>query len=76
MSIRVSVFLAKISALDGDPSDLDIGDEVEFTLSRKTSKVSAETIRKVPRGTVVQEVGVFENIVSGFDILKKKMKLI
>lgn len=43
------------SAFDGDPNDLDLGDEVEFALSRKTNKVSAENIRKAPKGSAVQE---------------------
>lgn len=43
------------SAFAGDPGELDLGDEVEFTLSRKTSKVSAENIRKLPKGTVAGE---------------------
>jgi len=43
------------SAFDGDATDLDLGDEVEFNLSRKTAKVSAENIRKCPRGSVAPE---------------------
>lgn len=43
------------SAFDGEANDLDLGDEVEFTLSRKTAKVSAEKIRKIPKGTVAPE---------------------
>ena len=37
-------------------TDLDLGDEVDFTLSRKMSKVSAENIRKLPKGSVAGEV--------------------
>lgn len=48
--------VAFCSAFEGDTSELDLGDEVEFMLSRKTAKVSAETIRKVPKGTVAPEV--------------------
>ena len=44
------------SAFEGDASELDLGDEVEYSLARKLSKVSAETIRKLPKGTVAQEV--------------------
>jgi hypothetical protein len=41
------------SAYDGNASnDLDLGDEVEYTLARKSSKMSAENIRKLPKGTV------------------------
>jgi hypothetical protein len=44
------------SAFNGDSSDLDLGDEVEYVLSRKTAKVSAESIRKLPKGSVAPEV--------------------
>ncbi|XP_076445198.1 cold shock domain-containing protein E1-like [Babylonia areolata] len=41
------------SAFDGNANnDLDLGDEVEYTLARKSSKMSAENIRKLPKGTV------------------------
>lgn len=40
---------------DGNASELELGDEVEFILSHKTAKVSAESIRKLPRGTVAPE---------------------
>lgn len=43
------------SAFDGEPNDLELGDEVEYSLSKKTAKVSAENIRKVPKGTVAPE---------------------
>lgn len=43
------------SAVEGDTGELDLGDEVEFTFSRKTAKVSAENICKVPKGTVAPE---------------------
>ncbi|ELU07507.1 hypothetical protein CAPTEDRAFT_158253 [Capitella teleta] len=43
------------SAFNGDSNDLDLGDEVEFILSRKTAKVSAENIRKIPKGSVAPE---------------------
>lgn len=41
------------SAYDGNATtDLDLGDEVEYTLARKSSKMSAENIKKLPKGTV------------------------
>ncbi|XP_013412003.1 cold shock domain-containing protein E1-like [Lingula anatina] len=40
------------SAVEGDPCDLDLGDEVEFVITKKSTKVSAENIRKLPKGTV------------------------
>ena len=44
------------SSYDGDANDLDLGDEVEYTVTRKSAKLSAENIRKVPKGTVAPEV--------------------
>ncbi|XP_064602212.1 cold shock domain-containing protein E1-like [Liolophura sinensis] len=43
------------SAYDGDASELDLGDEVEYTLTRKSAKISAENIRRVTKGTVAPE---------------------
>jgi len=43
------------SNFEGNPDDLDLGDEVEFTLAKKTNKVSAESIRKLKSGTVAPE---------------------
>lgn len=43
------------SAFDGEPGDLDLGDEVEYALTKKTAKVSAEYIKKLPKGTVNPE---------------------
>ena len=43
------------SNFEGDFNDIDIGDEVDFTLARKTNKVSAESIRKLKPGTVAPE---------------------
>lgn len=43
------------SAYDGNPGELALGDEVEYTLSRKVNKVSAESLRKLPKGTVAPE---------------------
>jgi len=43
------------SAFEGDPNELDVGEEVEFTLSKKTSKVSAEKLKLLPKGTVAPE---------------------
>lgn len=49
-------FLIVGSAYDGDASELDLGDEVEYTLTRKSAKISAENIRRVTKGTVAPEV--------------------
>lgn len=43
------------SAYEGDITELDLGDEVDFTISRKTGKPSAENIKKLPKGTVAPE---------------------
>ena len=52
-------FNAFNSNFEGDACDLDLGDEVEYSLAKKTNKVSAETIRKLPRGSVAPEVKEF-----------------
>lgn len=51
-----TVFPLLYSSFDGDVNDLDLGDEVEYTVTRKSAKLSAENIRKVPKGTVASEV--------------------
>lgn len=43
------------SAFEGNAADLDLGDEVEYTLARKSSKLSAENIHKLSKGTVAPE---------------------
>lgn len=40
------------SSFTGDTNDLELGDEVEYTVARKTTKVSAENIRKLNKGTI------------------------
>ncbi|CAG5119485.1 unnamed protein product, partial [Candidula unifasciata] len=40
------------SSFNGDTNDLELGDEVEYTLARKSSKVSAENIRKLNKLTI------------------------
>ncbi|XP_005108011.1 cold shock domain-containing protein E1 [Aplysia californica] len=40
------------SSLGGDSNELELGDEVEYTLARKSSKVSAENIRRLNKGTI------------------------
>lgn len=52
------------SAYDGDPAELELGDEVEFAYARKTNKVSAENIKKIPKGTVAPEE-ILPGIVDG-----------
>jgi len=43
------------SAFEGDTGDLDLGDEVEYTLTRKMAKTSAENIHKLEKGTIPPE---------------------
>lgn len=43
------------SNFEGDPTDLDLGDEVEYSLAKKTNKVSADYIRKLPKGSLSLE---------------------
>ena len=45
------------SAFEGNPNDLDLGDEVEYTLTRKSAKLSAENIHRIPKGSIPAEVG-------------------
>lgn len=49
------VFFHFSNFVGDDAESTDIGDEVEFTLARKTAKVSAEAIRKLQPGTVAPE---------------------
>lgn len=43
------------SNFQGNTSDLKLGDEVEFTLSKKTARVSADNVKKLPKGTIETE---------------------
>lgn len=43
------------SEYDGDPNELVLGDEMEYTIKCKNSKVSAERVVKLPQGTIVRE---------------------
>jgi len=40
------------SEFDGDPHELNLGDEVEYSLRCKGSKTSAESLLKLPQGTI------------------------
>jgi len=37
---------------EGEPTDLELGDEVEYTLVKKSGKTSAESVKKIPTGTI------------------------
>ncbi|XP_065063770.1 cold shock domain-containing protein E1-like [Rhopilema esculentum] len=43
------------SELNCDPNELVLGDEVEFSVSKKNGKISGERITKIPNGSIVQE---------------------
>ena len=52
-SIKSKYLFFCFSSFEGNASnDLDLGDEVEYTLARKGNKMSAENIRKLAKGTV------------------------
>ena len=50
-----SNFHLHYSEYDGDPNELILGDEMEYTIKCKNSKVSAERVVKLPQGTIVRE---------------------
>lgn len=43
------------SSVNGESNDLELGDELEYTLTRKSSKVSAEHIRRLSKGSITPE---------------------
>ncbi|KAL3882334.1 hypothetical protein ACJMK2_028687 [Sinanodonta woodiana] len=43
------------SSVEGDANELDLGDEVEYSLTRKSTKTSAENIVRLSKGTVAAE---------------------
>ncbi|XP_014663991.1 PREDICTED: cold shock domain-containing protein E1-like isoform X2 [Priapulus caudatus] len=40
------------SSFDGDPNELEFGDELEYSTTRKNGKVSAESVVKLPLGSI------------------------
>ena len=50
-----SNFHLHYSEYDGDPNELILGDEMEYSIKCKNSKVSAERVVKLPQGTIVRE---------------------
>lgn len=47
-----------LSVYEGNAAHLDLGCEVEYCVSQKNSKLSAERVRKLPKGTIAtEEVG-------------------
>ena len=46
----------------GDVNDIDVGDEVSYSVIRKGPKSSAEEVSKLPKGTIVVEVQVYFNL--------------
>ncbi|XP_071788144.1 cold shock domain-containing protein E1-like [Asterias amurensis] len=43
------------SEFSGDVNDIDVGDEVSYSVIRKGPKISAEEVSKLPKGTIVVE---------------------
>lgn len=43
------------SSVENVPMEFNLGDEVEYTLAKKGAKLSAENIKKLPKGTVSPE---------------------
>ena len=63
--------LCIFSAFEGSTNDLELGDEVEYTLTRKSSKLSAENIKKLSLGTVpINEVKLQELCCYYFHLVK------
>ena len=45
------------SELNCEANELSLGDEVEFSTTKKNGKINAERIIKIPNGSIHQEVG-------------------
>lgn len=62
--LKTLIFIGKstinffFSSFNGDTNELELGDEMEYTLARKSSKVSAENIRKLNKGTIPPDVRI------------------
>ncbi|XP_014783652.1 cold shock domain-containing protein E1 [Octopus bimaculoides] len=48
------------SSIENDQLEFNLGDEVEYTLAKKGAKLSAENIKKLPKGTVSPEEIIWE----------------
>lgn len=57
------------SSCEGLATDLDLGDEVEYTITRKSAKLSAENIKKLPKGTIPQ----YEEMSRDTEVLQGKV---
>ena len=55
MTTSLIGLLLTYSEFDGDPGELVLGDEMEYTIKCKNGKVSAETVVKLPVGSILQE---------------------
>lgn len=55
ITISLIGLLLTCSEFDGDPSELVLGDEMEYTIKCKNGKVSAETVVKLSAGSILQE---------------------
>ncbi|KAK3090111.1 hypothetical protein FSP39_009267 [Pinctada imbricata] len=43
------------TSLNGSPSEIEIGDEVEYTITKKGAKFSAENVSRIPSGTIPED---------------------
>lgn len=48
--------LKNSSSYDGSVKDFELGDEVEFSITQKGGKFSAENLRRINRGHLLHEV--------------------
>ena len=61
------------SELDCDAAELSLGDEVEFSTTKKNGKVNAERIIKIPSGSIQQEVRTLKTTLRYTFFYKKKV---
>eukprot|EP00794_Sanderia_malayensis_P004213 gene4213-4777_t len=51
------------SELESDPNTLNLVDEVEFSMTKRNGKASAERVVKMPLGTIQQEQDEYEGLI-------------
>ena len=57
------LILVSFSELNCESHELNLGDEVEFSTTKKNGKINAERIIKIPNGSIQQEVGAFSMVI-------------
>jgi len=53
------------STYEGNPVDLELGHEVEFTFTTKNNRLSAENVRRIPSKSLAREDMTSEDVMSG-----------